>query len=225
MVTDFVSLQPGDVVLQNAGNSGVGLLVSQLATALFAAPVVSIVRRASSQTEEEFEELVHYLKTVGKNAMVVAEEDLLQDASAMKDFQSQLKELSGSGKLPRLALNAVGGASAELLLKAMEPGGTLVTYGGMSGEPVILATPQLIFKDVRAVGYWNSRWMVQHTHEEKQKMIDELVRAVEENDVQCPPARVFPIYEDVQVALQWQSNQGTAIRSKLVWDCREDAAL
>jgi trans-2-enoyl-CoA reductase len=66
----------------------------------------------------------------------------------MKSFQSQLRELSGSGKLPSLALNAVGGKSAKALMKSLETGGTMVTYGGMLAEPVVVATPQLIFKDI-----------------------------------------------------------------------------
>jgi NADPH:quinone reductase-like Zn-dependent oxidoreductase len=93
----------------------------------------------------------------------------------------------------------------------------------MSGQPVVVGTPQLIFKDVRVMGYWHSRWMVQRSYQEKQQMIDDLVRAVLEHNVKCPPARVFAL-RDVQAAFHWQSNQG-AIRSKLVWDCREHAGI
>jgi trans-2-enoyl-CoA reductase len=220
MLQDFVPdnlASPGEVVLQNAGNSGVGLMTSQLATALLGLTVVSVIRRGS-KTEEEFNELVHYLKTVGKNALVVADEDL-QDPANMKSFQSQLRELSGSGKLPSLALNAVGGKSAKALMKSLETGGTMVTYGGMSAEPVVVATPQLIFKDIRIVGYWHSRWMLAHSLPDKQRMVDELVRAVMDHGVQCPPVEVFPL-QDVQHALDWQSNQ-KGIRSKLVWNCQE----
>ena len=221
MLTDFVPLQRGDIVIQNAGNSGVALLTSQLASTLLATPVVSLVRR-QSKTDAEFEELVKYLESVGKNALVVAEEDLM-DRDKMKEFQSQLRELSGTGSLPKLALNAVGGDSAKHLLKAIEPGGTMVTYGGMSGKPVIVNTPELIFKDVRVVGYWHSRWMVRHCDKEKQQMVDDLAHAVLELGVECPPARVFPIH-DTKAAFQWLPNQG-AIRSKLVWDCKEHTGV
>jgi trans-2-enoyl-CoA reductase len=226
LLSDFVRLAPGDVVLQNAGNSGVGLLVSQLASALFGTRVVSLVRRDEhKRTPEEFDVLVDHLKTVGKNALVVAEEDLLLDPQARKDFDRQLRELSGSGQsLPKLALNAVGGTSAKSLLHALDPGGTMVTYGGMSGEPVSVATPQLIFKDVRVMGYWHSRWMIQQSHSAKEQMVDTLVHAVKDHHVECPPCQVFALH-DVQAALHWQSSGQGAIRRKLVFDCQEHAGV
>lgn len=218
MLTDFVSVQPGDLVIQNAGNSGVGLMVSQLAPAFFAAPVVSLVRRGS-KSNQDMDELIDYLTTVGKNAMVLMEEDM-EDPQYLKEVQAKLKELSASGRLPKLALNSVGGESAKCLLRLLDTGGSLVTYGGMSGKPVIVGTPQLIFKDLRAIGYWHSRWMVRNSLPAKQQLIDDLARAVKSKGVVCPPCQVFPL-NDVSEALNWQSNQIGGIRSKLVFDCRE----
>jgi len=217
LLSDFVVAAPGDVVIQNAGNSGVGFLASQLAASpiLFGsssknntngdgdgntstsneystAPImVSLIRRRG-KSKESFDETVDYLTRVGKNAFVVAEEDffLPEDSStskgrengtaktikineaAIREMRQRLRELSPTGSLPKLALNAVGGNSARVLLKLLEPnaGSTMVTYGGMSGKGVDVATPQLIFNDVRAVGYWHSRWMVrQHEQEQKQQ--------------------------------------------------------
>jgi NADPH:quinone reductase-like Zn-dependent oxidoreductase len=42
----------------------------------------------------------------------------------------------------------VGGKSAKALMKSLEKGGTMMTYGVMSAEPVVVATPHLIFKDI-----------------------------------------------------------------------------
>lgn len=215
MLTDFVSLQPGEVVIQNAGNSGVGLMLSQLAPAIFSAPVVSLVRRGS-RTPAEFESLVDYLQSTGKNAMVIAEEDL-DEPDLRKGIQARIRDLSATGQLPKLAVNAVGGTSAQSLLRLLDSGGSLVTYGGMSGKPVIVATPQLIFKDFKVAGYWHSRWMVQNAPSTKQALISSLVEAVQVHGVQCPPCQVFPL-KDVREALHWQSEQG-AVRKKLVFDC------
>jgi NADPH:quinone reductase-like Zn-dependent oxidoreductase len=73
MVRDFVTLQPGEVVLQNAGNSAVGFMASQLGSAILSMSVVSLCRRGS-RSKEQWEELVQYLMTEGKCARVVAEE-------------------------------------------------------------------------------------------------------------------------------------------------------
>ncbi|KAG7349462.1 alcohol dehydrogenase [Nitzschia inconspicua] len=220
LLTDFVNLQRGDVILQNAGNSGVGMLVSQLAQALFGVSAVSMVRRGS-KTVQELDQLIDYMMTVGKNALVVVEEDLIDDKEAMHTFQQQLLDLSQNHQLPKLALNSVGGPSAQLLLKVLESGGSMVTYGGMSGQGIQVGTPQLIFKDVRVVGYWHSRWMIRHDISEKQDMIDTLAKAVLDDQLTLPPVEVFSL-RNVHKGLQWQSEQSQAvIRSKLVWDCQE----
>eukprot|EP00980_Cylindrotheca_fusiformis_P023437 scaffold10476_cov142-Cylindrotheca_fusiformis.AAC.12 len=219
MLSDFVVLQPGDVVVQNAGNSGVGLMVSQIATELFGVSVVSLVRRGS-KNQEEFNDLVIHLEEFGKAALVVAEEDL-KDKQAWKKFKSDIKELSGSGHdLPKLALNTVGGESVKQLIRSVAKHGTVVTYGGMSGEPVVVGTPQLIFKDVQLRGYWQSRWMVQQSHDKKQEMVDTLVKLVLDGAVTCPPVNVFPIHA-VQEALHWVTTDRGGIRKKLIWDCAD----
>lgn len=179
--------------------------------------MASLVRRGA-KSQEEYDELVEYLLTTGKNALVVAEEDLADKEASLR-FKTQLKEMSASGELPKLALNSVGGASAKTLIRSLDEGGTLVTYGGMSAQPVVVGTPQLIFKDIRAVGYWHSRWMIQHSQEEKQEMAKDLANAVIDKSIVCPPVKVFPL-QSFQEALDWQSSQGS-IRHKLVWDCQE----
>jgi NADPH:quinone reductase-like Zn-dependent oxidoreductase len=213
LLSDFGDAEPGDVVIQNAGNSGVGFLASQLAASpiLFGrssnnnnngdgdrdagtsneycstTPVMVSMIRRRGKSKESFDETVDYLTRVGKNAYVVAEEDffLPEDSTskgrengntnkinevAIREMRQRLRELSPTKSLPKLALNAVGGNSARLLLKLLEPnaGSTMVTYGGMSGKGVDIATPQLIFNDVRAVGYWHSRWMVRQHEQEQQ---------------------------------------------------------
>lgn len=228
LLTDFRSSSDDNVVIQNAGNSAVGLLTSQLgaSSTLFdgTKSVVSIVRRGN-KTPRQYDEMVSYLMDVGKNLMVVAEEDLLLQSGSgagnpIKHLQHTLRDFSPTGQLPKLALNAVGGDSAKLLLKLLDDGGTMVTYGGMSGKPIQIGTPQFIFKDIRLVGYWHSRWMVQQDQTTKQDMINTLCKVVLEEGIVCPSIKVYPL-QDFQTALQWQSNQDGAIRSKLVWDCRE----
>jgi mitochondrial enoyl-[acyl-carrier protein] reductase / trans-2-enoyl-CoA reductase len=220
MLTDFVPLQPGDVVIQNAGNSGVGIMASQLSQAMFGASLVSVIRRGS-KSAGELDQLMDYLKSTGKCSLVAIEEDLANDQQAVRQFQQQLRDLSPSQQLPKLAFNAVGGPSAQLLLKCLDAAGTMVTYGGMSGQGIQVGTPQLIFKDLRVLGYWHSRWMIQHLTPEKQEMVDALCQAMMKDEVILSPVKVFSL-RDVQQGLQWQAGQSNqAIRSKLVWDCQE----
>jgi len=59
---------------------------------------------------------------------------------------------------PLLGLNCVGGKNALEVTRQLANKGVLVTYGGMSREPLTVPTTALIFKDLRFVGYWMTRW-------------------------------------------------------------------
>jgi len=135
LLRDFVELRPGDVVVQNAANSGVGRAVIEVARALGVA-TVNVVRMRPG-----YEELCAELAALGADEVTTEE---------------QLPDVLAGMRRPRLALNAVGGRSAASLARGLEPGGTLVTYGGMSREPVSLPTGLLIFRDLRARGFWLS---------------------------------------------------------------------
>lgn len=217
MLRDFSHLSPGDIVIQNAGNSGVGLLVSQLAKILLGVQVVSMVRRGT-KTDSEWEELVNHVSKVGKATLVVAEEEVT-DKDSIKVFLSTLSQLSASNKLPSLAFNAVGGESASILSKCLDQGGTMVTYGGMSMKPITVGTPQFIFKNLRLAGYWHGRWMVQQNHKAKQAMVNELVDAVLDKHIECPPIQVFSLNQLHEGLLFDRSQSG--IRKKVVFSCRE----
>ncbi|VEU43222.1 unnamed protein product [Pseudo-nitzschia multistriata] len=271
MLSGFVPLgkngSGSSVVLQNAGNSGVGFLASQIAaSSLFrgedragGAPVmVSLVRRGR-RSEESFAEAAGVLERAGKNAFVAAEEDFflpgdacakhrIVDREAVRAMKERLRALSPDGSLPRLALNAVGGDSAGLLLRLLEPGvgSTLVTYGGVPGAPVSVPTPSLVFGGVRVEGYWHSRWMAgEHARQRDrgsdassdhgrmhspsvEQLVETLSGLVLNEGLECPPARVVKL-NDLEEGLRWQSDlgrtlDGPLLRTKLVWDCREEGA-
>ena len=59
----------------------------------------------------------------------------------------------------RLALNSVGGASVMRLIKACDAGATVVTFGGMTGDPVRFPTRELIFNDLTLRGFWIDKWL------------------------------------------------------------------
>jgi len=118
LLREFVDLQPGDVVVQNAGNAGVAMAVSQLAAVLYVdVSVVSMVRRGN-KTIDQWDELVTYMTETGKCSLVVAQEDLVDNRVAVSALKDQLR-LTLSDTSPRLALNAVGGESSSVLLQLL----------------------------------------------------------------------------------------------------------
>ncbi|CAI8283429.1 MAG: Mycocerosic acid synthase [Opitutia bacterium UBA7350] len=133
LLSQYMDLKAGDWIVQNAGNSAVGLAVIQMAKAM-GVRTVSQVRR---------EALVEPLKALGADVVVL-------EGSG---WEASVADLTGQQGL-RLALNSVGGASAIAQLKVLEAGGTQVTFGGMTGEAVRFPTRYIIFNDLRMLGFW-----------------------------------------------------------------------
>jgi NADPH:quinone reductase-like Zn-dependent oxidoreductase len=140
ILNDFVKLKPGDWIIQNASNSGVGEMIIQLA-AFFDIRTINLVRK---KVEREAG-----LTEIG--ADIVLEEG---DPNDLKI----IKEISDLNK-PKLAINAVGGSSAGTLISLLGKGGKLVTYGGLSMKNIQVNASQLIFKNISIHGFWLSEWI------------------------------------------------------------------
>lgn len=138
LLKKLIDLKPHSWVLQNAGNSAVGLAVIQIAQAV-GLKTISQVRR---------EELIEPLKKIGANHVVLEG----------SNWTKQINKLTG-GEPVQLALNSIGGESAIDQIKALGEGGTQVTFGGMVGDLVRFPTRFLIFNDVRLTGFWWDQWI------------------------------------------------------------------
>src|SRR5947209_464378 len=115
LLHDYVDLARGDWVIQNAANSAAGRAVIQIAREL-GFKTANVVRRA---------ELVDELRAEGGDVVLVDGEKLRDEVG------------DAVGGLPiRLALNAVGGESALRLANCLAFGGTLVSFGAMSLQPL-----------------------------------------------------------------------------------------
>jgi len=137
LLTRMVDLPQGSWVLQNAGNSTVGMSVIQMAKVL-GLKTISQVRRG---------ELIEPLQAMGADHVVLEG----------RGWGKMVEELTGGAPI-RLALNSIGGASASDQIKALGEGGTQVTFGGMVGDLVRFPTRFLIFNDVRLIGFWWDQW-------------------------------------------------------------------
>lgn len=178
LLKDFEDLEPGDAVIQNGANSGVGQAVIQLAAA-WGIKTVNIIRNRPN-----VEELKSHLKDLGAN-YVATEEDLKS---------SEMKETMKGIKPPKLALNCVGGKSSMGLFRYLGPKGTMVTYGGMSKQPVTVPTGSLIFQDVSVRGFWMSQWNVDHQkYASKVNMLNEVCSMVEKGQLRAPLCKTHPL--------------------------------
>jgi trans-2-enoyl-CoA reductase len=146
LLHDYVQLQKGDWLIQNAANSAAGRAVIQIAHEL-GYKTINVVRRA---------ELIEELRAEGGDIVVVDGENL----------RDEVKTATSSAQI-RLGLNAVGGDSALRLANCLAPGSTMVTYGAMSLQPLKIPNGLLIFKDLRFRGIWINKWYDNATKEER----------------------------------------------------------
>lgn len=164
LLSDFGSLGKGDVVLQNAANSTVGLSVIQIAKAR-GLRTVNVIRNRPN-----YEETVAAMKAAG--ADLVVHEDFFQS--------HEMKKILADLPAPKLALDAVGGSSAANLARALGENGSIVTYGGLSRQGVTVPASALIFKNINIHGFWMTRWYATHSAEERRKMHAELANMVKQ---------------------------------------------
>jgi len=153
MTHDFENLSTGDVVVQNGGASSVGIAVSQLLHSR-GIKTISIVRKGNRSTQH-FDKLQRYLQEIGKATIVIDEKEL-----SPKYLKTLISSISSNE--PKLGLNCIGGESATTIAKVLAHSGTLVSYGGMSKLPVTIPTGLLIFRNIKCVGYWQSRYSIEN---------------------------------------------------------------
>ncbi|XP_018323435.1 enoyl-[acyl-carrier-protein] reductase, mitochondrial-like [Agrilus planipennis] len=169
MLKDFANLKPGDVIIQNGANSAVGQNVIQIAKRM-GLKTVNVVR-----DRPEIVDLKCTLKNLGAHTVLTEEEVKKTDI-----FKKSLPK-------PKLALNCVGGQNALEILKTLQEGCTMVTYGGMSRKPVIAPTSALIFKDVHVKGFWVTSWNKQMFKSKKWlQMYNDLINMMLKKELKVP---------------------------------------
>ena len=166
LLRDFVELKPGDIILQNGANSAVGKAVIQLAK-VWKYKTVNIVRDRPS-----IEQMKTELLSLGADAVLTEQEFRKDGASCIATLSKE--------RSPRLAFNCIGGKSATELLRHLGESGTMVTYGGMSKEPVQIGTRTAIFQDVILRGFWLSGWTEKHSKEEIAAMFRDIFGLIRE---------------------------------------------
>ncbi|XP_042649875.1 enoyl-[acyl-carrier-protein] reductase, mitochondrial [Tyto alba] len=187
MLADFETLAPGDSVIQNAANSGVGQAVIQIAKAS-GIKTINVVR-----DRPDLPKLVERLMALGADHVIT--EEMLR--------KPEMKDIFKSIPKPRLALNCVGGKSTTEMLRHLQPKGTMVTYGGMAKQPVMVPVSAFIFRDVRLRGFWMTQWRKDHAQDQETltRMMDALCQLIRSGQLAAPACAEVPL-QDYQAALE-----------------------
>ena len=186
MLRNYVPLQPGDWVIQDAANSGVGTNLIRLAQA-DGVRAVNVVRR---------EELIQPLKALGADVVLVDGEDLAERARAE----------TGNGQVA-LAIDAIGGEIVMRLADCLAEGGTVVNYGLLSGRPCMLGAHHTIFKGITLTGFWLQKVLTAMSRPDLEALYGDLAARVQTGELEVEVEATYPI-EEIKSALEHAGREG-----------------
>jgi NADPH:quinone reductase-like Zn-dependent oxidoreductase len=169
LLDEASDLEPGDWVVQNAANSGVGRSLIAIAKAR-GLKTINLVRRP---------ELVQELQAIGGDLVVVDEDGVLD----------KIKTTIGDGRV-QLAIDGVSGKSSAIVVSALSTHGTFVTYAYMSGGLVTINPFDLIVTRIIAKGFF-----LNHPDIEPKisAALREAVPLVASGAIRLPIAAIYPL--------------------------------
>lgn len=179
MLRNYVALKPGDWLIQDAANSGVGTCLIALAKAQ-GLKTVNVVRRA---------ELAAPLEALGADVVVVDGDDLAERVAA-----------ATGGADIKLAIDAVAGAACQRLAECLGEGGTLVNYGMLSDQPCTIDPHQVVFRGITLTGFWLAKVLGATARAEVAALYDGLAGRVADGSLKVAVEATYPI-EDIGRAL------------------------
>jgi NADPH:quinone reductase-like Zn-dependent oxidoreductase len=178
MLIEFLNLQPGQWVIHNAANGAVGKSLSMLATAR-GIKTINLVRSAESLKELTDLDLKNNINT------------------SDDDWKDQVRQMVGDEQISA-AVDSVGGASSGDLLSLLGHGGTLATFGAMSGKPMQLNPTDMIFKQAVLKGFWGSKISQEMPVANKQRLVNELIDRAVAGKLKLPVEAVFDLADVVK---------------------------
>jgi len=195
LLRGFVDLRPGAWVGQTGGTSAVGRYVIALAKQA-GVRTLCVVRRPEAAAE---------LLEQGADAVVVDGPDLGE----------QVAKALGDERLS-LVLDPIAGDATTTLASWLVHGGTLVSYGGMSGSAVSVAPAELIFRDLQVRGFWQKHWLDATPRAEVAAAYARLAALVADGSLNAPVEATYPL-ERYQEAMSHATRPGRAGKVLFAW--------
>ncbi len=172
LLSEFVGLEAGDWVIQNAANSAVGGYLMQVAKRR-GLHTVNVVRRETA---------VGSVRDAGGDVVLVDGPDLAERVAAA----------TGNARI-KLGIDAVGGTATEHIAQSVAVSGTVVNYGAMSGKACTIAPASFVFRDVTLRGFWLAHWFRTATVEKQQVLYATLAQRIAAGEMSTKIAATYPL--------------------------------
>jgi NADPH:quinone reductase-like Zn-dependent oxidoreductase len=190
LLSEFVTLRPGDWVIHNSANSGVGRALIGIAKSL-GLKTVNVVRR---------DDVVADIRAIGGDIVLVDGPDLAKRVAAE------------TGKAPiTLAVDGVADVSSGGLLACLTDKGVHVFYSAITGKPLVAPAQPLIFRDISIRGFWLANWFKTATPDKITEMYDRLAPLVASGAISSPVAGTYSVGQIAEAVAVAAKNRGKAL--------------
>ena len=201
MTQDILKIRPGTWLMQTAAGSALGRMIIRLGKAT-GFRTINLVRRP-----EQVDELHH----LGADAAI---------CTVQESIAERTQAITGRKGVP-FALDAVGGTTGTEVLRALAPGGRLLVYGTLSGQP-ITCDPRVLFAgDKRVEGFWLSHWVRKQSTLTMLRLFRRIRRLMASGILTTDVAASFPM-EEIQPAVRQAEMPGRAGKILLRMPMRMD---
>lgn len=180
ILLDDLDVKSGDWIIQNTANGAVGKTLAGLAKAR-GVNVVNLVRRDAGIAE---------LEALGIGNAVSTETE---------GWQERVKSVSGGAPIVR-AVDSIAGEAADQIMLTLAEGGTLISFGAMSGKPLIISPANLLFKQATVRGFWGQKRGPLVSAERRAAMMGELIALAARGGLPLPIAQTFAFEEAREAA-------------------------
>ena len=180
MLLEFLQVERGRWIVQNAANGAVGKTLAMLAAAR-GIRVLSLVRRDAGVDE---------LAAIGVDNVV---------STATPGWMDAAKALLGDA-LASAAVDSVSGQASAELVALLGENGMLVSFGAMSGEPMQVPSGDAIFRGVTMKGFWGSRVSRDMSAADKRRLVGELIQRALDGELRLPVDAIHDLADAANAA-------------------------
>ena len=181
LLIEFLNIEPGQWIIQNAANGAVGESMAMLALERNI-NTINLVR--SKESEQELIDL-----GITENNVVTDNED----------WKDQVQKIVGDAQISG-AVDAVGGRSGGDLVSLLGKHGVMAALGGMSGKPLTLNPSDLIFNLAQVKGFWAGDMMQNISQDDMQRLTKELIERAASGKLKLPTGGIYNL-DDIQKAV------------------------
>ena len=179
MLNNYVKIDKGDFIIQNASNSGVGNYVIQLSK-IYGIKTINLLRRIDLKPK---------LKNIGA--------DYVFDYNLKEAEIKFIKE-----KKIKLFLDAVAGKKVNSTSKLLDKNSTIINYGLLESDNIEVSVNDILFRNIVLKGFWLSLWLERMDLSEKSKLYQYLANLIQKKLIFTDIQNVFFIDQIKEAVVQ-----------------------